>query len=130
VTLGRLLLAWLPVAAWFVASRHALVRVRSRLASPELAEPAGVEAILLGAALPVGLIESVVMTLIASLWFDSLGHGGWWLLFALIGLVHTLPPFVHHYWLFRRAGRVQVVGFLLDTTRYVVAGGLFAWRLG
>ncbi|MGH7568581.1 MAG: hypothetical protein ACREL9_06365 [Gemmatimonadales bacterium] len=130
MTLGRLIVAWLPVAAWLAASRYALMRGRLRLVPPEPPEPASAEALLVRAALPVGFAESIVVTLLAALWFDSLGHGGWWLLFALIGLVHTLPPLVHQYWLSRRAARAQVVGFLLDTARYVVAGGLLAWLLG
>jgi len=32
-------------------------------------------------------IEALLFTLIAGLWFASLGHGGWWLLFGLIGLL-------------------------------------------
>lgn len=30
-------------------------------------------------------IEALIFTLVAGLWFASLGHGGWWLLFGLIG---------------------------------------------
>lgn len=32
-------------------------------------------------------IEAPLLALIAGLWFASLGHGGWWLLFGLIGLL-------------------------------------------
>lgn len=32
-------------------------------------------------------IEALLLTLVAGLWFASLGHGGWWLLFGLIGLL-------------------------------------------
>jgi len=32
-------------------------------------------------------IEALLFALIAGLWFASLGHGGWWLLFGLIGLL-------------------------------------------
>ncbi|HQR17305.1 MAG TPA: hypothetical protein PK948_02985 [Gemmatimonadales bacterium] len=32
-------------------------------------------------------IEALLFTLIAGLWFASLGHGGWWLLFGLVGLL-------------------------------------------
>ena len=130
MSLGRLILAWLAVAAWFAASRYALVRVRMRLASNELQQPDLAEAVFTRAALPVGLAEAVVVTLLASLWFDSLGHGGWWLLFALVGLVQTVPTLVHHNSLFRRVGRAQLVRFVFDTLRYVVAGGILAWRLG
>lgn len=32
-------------------------------------------------------IEALLFSLIAGLWFASLGHGGWWLLFGLIGML-------------------------------------------
>lgn len=32
-------------------------------------------------------IEALLFALIAGLWFASLGHGGWWLVFGLIGLL-------------------------------------------
>ncbi|HMU61816.1 MAG TPA: hypothetical protein PKA66_08545 [Gemmatimonadales bacterium] len=32
-------------------------------------------------------IEALLFTLVAGLWFASLGHGGWWLLFGLLGLL-------------------------------------------
>jgi hypothetical protein len=32
-----------------------------------------------------------VLTLFASLWFDSLGAGGWWLPFALLGVLVAFP---------------------------------------
>jgi hypothetical protein len=123
VTLGRLLLAWLPVAAlfafappvgypWNVAPERALVWSFNRW--------------------EIGwrLVEAGVVTLFASLWFDSLGAGGWWLLFFLVGLLvafprrlvmwqHVEPPRRRH----------LVVHAWLDVARYVAAGGVLAWRL-
>src|SRR5512134_3637008 len=32
-------------------------------------------------------IEALLLALIAGLWFGSLGHGGWMLLFGLVGLL-------------------------------------------
>ena len=103
MTLGRLALAWLPVALWFlgvdwVVHRNSTppVRPNYRLA-----------------------IEAALLTLFASLWFDSLGGGGWWLLFLLIGgIAAGLPR--------RPAWRAA----LIDVGRYLVAGGILAWRLG
>jgi hypothetical protein len=54
-------------------------------------------------------IEALLFTLIAGLWFASLGHGGWWLVFGLMGLLvewagwmrvanmddSPFPPLVH-----------------------------------
>jgi len=69
------------------------------------------------------LLEAVVLTLLGSLCFDSLGSGGWWLLFLLIGLLAAYPV------RWSEPNRDLVVG-LMDTARYVVAGAILAWRLG
>jgi hypothetical protein len=114
VTLGRLLLAWVPVALWFLAAEWAGRRITEGGAGGEG-----------GRVRAAGwtLAEAGVVTLFASLWFDSLGSGGWWLLFALVGLLvafraSTLP---------RRTALLLAV---TDTVRYVGAGALLAWRLG
>lgn len=106
MTLPRLVLAWLPVAVWFLFVGWAVPRLR------------------LGAQLPTRawiaatLGESLVITLVASLWFDSLGSGGWWLLFALFGLLAAGLP-----------SRPGLTAVLVTVVRYVGAGGLLAWRL-
>ncbi len=110
MTLGRLVLAWLPVAVWLVATGHGL----------EAWLP--VEAVAPRAATAAALAESVVLTLLASLWFDSLGHGGWWLIFLLLGLLQALPGLV-----LRRHGVRRLVAAV---ARYVLAGAILAWRLG
>jgi len=108
MTLGRLLLAWLPVATWFAAFGWAAHRWIGIAASPALSHG--------GLAWTVG--EALLVTLFGSLWFDSLGHGGWWLLFGLVGLLVARLP--------------TAPGFLtlaLSTLRYLGAGALLAWRL-
>jgi hypothetical protein len=125
LTLGRLVLAWLPVAALFAAT-------------PPIGYPWAGEPVEKGFFVwsfnrwEIGwrLAEAGVVTLFASLWFDSLGAGGWWLLFFLVGLLvafprrlvmwrHVEPPRRRH--LLAHAG--------LDVARYVTAGALLAWRL-
>ncbi len=123
MTLTRLVLAWLPVAAWFV-----------------VAPPIGQRADPLsggryfvwsysrwGVAGRLG--EAIGLTLLASLWFDSLGSGGWWLVFLLVGL---LAAYGGGRWrlLESVSDRKQalIVG-LMDTARYIVAGAILAWRL-
>lgn len=64
-------------------------------------------------------VEALVLTMIASLWFDSLGHGGWWLLFGLFGLLATSLP-----------GRPPFIALALSILRYVAAGAILAWRFG
>ena len=100
MTLGRLVLAWAVVALWFVAVTWVTEHRRNLTGSGG---------------------EALILTLIASLWFDSLGHGGWWLLFLLLGALAAFPA--------RLRERAVLLG-LVDAGRYVGAGALLAWRLG
>jgi hypothetical protein len=109
VTLDRLALAWLPVALWFWAAGFPARRLDAPAAAPTPRPPV---------ARP--LVESAVLTLFASLWFDSLGHGGWYLLFPLVGTLVALA---------RRAPGRALSFFLFDVARYAAAGALLAWRL-
>ena len=124
MTLTRLVFAWLPVAVWFVVA-------------PPLGDRGD------GAAggkyfvwtydrwIVTGrLLEAVLVTLLGSLWFDSLGSGGWWLLFLLIGLLAAYPARWRR--LAPGAGdrRRELLVGVMDTARYVVAGAILAWRLG
>ena len=126
MTLGRLVLAWVPVAGWFVVATHALP-----LLVAAVSKPAGQQGMWVAVALPLltwRLVEAGLLTLFASLWFDSLGGGGWWLLFLLIGALATIP----RWW---PAGaelprRARAAGACADLARYVVAGAILAWRLG
>ena len=124
MTLGRLVFAWLSVAALFVlapplgyrwdvpADNRFIVWCFSRW--------------------EIGwrLAEAGVVTLFASLWFDSLGSGGWGLLFLLLGLLVAFPRRLvmwQHVEALRR--RHLLIHALLDVARYIVAGALLAWRL-
>jgi len=110
VTLERLLVAWIAVAAWFEIATFVTTYVVNRLAIPPAAS-----------VYTRPLVEALLLTLIASLWFDSLGSGGWWLLFLLIGALVTSPK-----WFAARPGLADIV---FDLARYVIAGALLAWRL-
>ena len=113
MTLSRLVLAWLLVAVEF-----ALV---DGLAS-------GVWAFTKWGAVWRAL-EAATVTLLASLWFASLGHGGWWLLFALLGLCVALARFPGAAPDMPRR-RDAIVTTVRDVARYVLAGAILAWRLG
>jgi hypothetical protein len=116
VTLGRLILAWAPVALWFVAVAWVSERWRDAGLLPQRLTRAGVEA---------GLV-----TLLASLWFDSLGHGGWWLIFLLVGALAGLPGRLRERESTGAPLRHGMLLGLLDAARYLAAGGILAWRLG
>ena len=125
MSLGRLLLAWLPVAALFV------------LAPPIGDRGDGV----VGKGYFVWsysrwevwwrLVEAAVVVLFGSLWFDTLGAGGWGVLFFLVGLLVAFPRrLVMWQYVGPPRRRALLVHAGLDVARYVAAGGLLAWRLG
>src|SRR2546427_1902157 len=64
---------------------------------------------------------------LASLWFDSLGHGGWWLLFSLVGLIVSFARLQGATTWQRREALIHATR---DVVRYVLAGAILAWRLG
>ena len=125
MTFGRLIVAWLPVAALFAIApplgyRWDLPSEKQRpLVWNYNRWECGWRA-----------VEAAILTLFASLWFDSLGSGGWWLLFLLLGLLVAFPRRLvmwQHVEPLRR--RHLLAHACLDVSRYVIAGGLLAWRL-
>lgn len=112
MTLTRLALAWLPVALAFMA-------VEAMATVPRWA--------LTKRGAMWRCAEAAVVTLFASLWFDSLGHGGWWLLFLLVGLMVSLARAPDPSAPGRREALTRAAR---DTARYVLAGAILAWRLG
>ena len=113
MTLGTLALAWLAAGALFLAWARLLGG--HRLARP---------------AVLVLLAEAAVLTLLAGLWFGSLGHGGWWLVFLLLGtLVGGAERGLRAAVTASPAGP-EVKALALAVTRYLAAGALLAWFLG
>ena len=125
VTLGRLVLAWIVVAAWFGVATVATIFVMVRVVSSHNA--VGYIG-LVSTYTKQRLLEAAVVTLIASLWFDSLGSGEWGLLFLLFGLLVSSPK-----WFppapFAVTTRVRFAEIACDVARYAGAGALLAWRL-
>lgn len=109
----RLLLAWALVAALLVLWHEAGRRLTP---SPPP----------LRAALPSLAIEALLLTLFAGLWFASLGHGGWVLLFALVGALMELPPRLRDH----APRHLPWVAVLGGIARVTLAGGVLAWQLG
>lgn len=106
-----LVLAILPVAALFAGACF--------LAHRRLTRPA----------LLVALGEAVVLTLLAALWFGSLGHGGWILVFGLLGVLVSGAERGLRLALLRSAQGPELAGFLIGVARYLAAGALLSWRL-
>ena len=124
MTLGRLLLAWLPVAALFAVAPPIGYRWDMVVGNGFLVWSFN--------RWEIGwrLAEAAVVTLFASLWFDSLGAGSSWLLFFLVGLLVAFPRRLvmwQHVEPQRRRHLLAHAG--LDVARYVAAGALLAWRL-
>lgn len=113
MSLGKLLLGFAPVAVlflivgWLAAGRR-----------------------LSGAAALVTLAEALVLTLFAALWFGSLGHGGWLLVFLLVGLLAHGADRGLRSALLRSPWGPELRQLGLGLLKYLAAGALLAWRLG
>lgn len=125
MTLGRLALAWLVVAIWFEIAAYVTHYIVTKLVIPPDAP--------VYTGIPTHLVkrravEAALVSLIASLWFDSIGSGESWLLFLLIGALVTSPA-----WFLSGPDPIPKRAIVADTIcnllRYVVAGALLAWRL-
>ena len=122
MTLARLALAWVPVGAWFLVAGW----VGRRTISGVLAAAAGARG--WGAVWTVA--EAGVVTLFASLWFDTLGNGEWWVLFTLVGLLVAFPTRLTLLVASEQPRRPALALAVVDVARYVGAGAILAWRLG
>ena len=122
------------VAVVFVAMGAASVRGESGawgLGARDLAPPTG--PLSWGKAARVAWLpataEALLLTLLAALWFGSLGHGGWVLVFLLLGaLSGGSDRWLRHRLLATPAGpevRLLAAGLL----KYLLAGGLCVWLL-
>jgi hypothetical protein len=103
VSLGRIALAWAVVAAWLFAWGA----VERRLARPVPRPKRGEKP--LAAWWVAG--EALLLTLLAALWFGSLGAGMGWLVFLLVGALAEWPvrsPFEA-----ARVARVLAAGLVL-----------------
>jgi len=106
MSLSRLVVGWVAVVVWLflwdlVGSRLGTMRGDGKLRR-----------------FRVHLGEALLLTLFGALWFGSLGAGGWWLVFGLLGALREWP------------GSASTGASLLRVVRTLVAGGLLAWRLG
>jgi hypothetical protein len=105
MALSRLFGGWIAVVAWLLLWELA----GSRLGSVRGDGKLRLARVYLG--------EALLLTLLGALWFGSLGAGGWWLVFGLVGALREWP------------GSISTGVSLLRVVRTLVAGGLLAWRL-
>ena len=125
MSLGRLLLAWLPVAALFVVAPPIGDRWEGLVGQGYFVWSYSRWEVWWR------LVEAAVVVLFGSLWFDTLGAGGWGVLFFLVGLLVAFPRrLVMWQYVGPPRRRALLIHAGLDVARYVAAGGLLAWRLG
>jgi hypothetical protein len=108
VALSRLVLAWLGVLALFLLAEAVLGR------RPVVWKSAA---------------QSLLLTLLGSLWFASLGTGAWWLIFLLMGGLMELSAAAEGKRAKQRDWR-DLAAHTLGVARVVAAGGWLAWQLG
>ncbi len=73
--------------------------------------------------------RALALTLLAALWFGSLGHGGWLLIFLLLGaLVAGADRWARHR-LLGTSSRQDLGWFAVGLLKYLIAGLICAWRL-
>lgn len=116
--LTALALGWAAVTAWYLAWAAGARRWQG--------EPGPAPAGWIDPDWRLYMVESALLTLLAALWFGSLGRGGWVLLFSLIGATSE--------WAIHARGSGRPVGWpgarrLAGVARTVVAGGLLRWIL-
>ena len=107
MSLFRLSLAAVAVAAWFAGWAWGEGRITGGVSAAirYLRE----------------LAEAALLTAFAALWFGSLGHGGWWLLFAVLGCLVEGPVRARHQ-VDGAPGSMAWRACLLGTLRFVGAG--------
>ncbi|MGH7528005.1 MAG: hypothetical protein ACREMX_15030 [Gemmatimonadales bacterium] len=117
MALSRVLAAWVVVAGWFLIWEAVARQIGRRPTRTFLSGPLWI---------PLG--QALLVTLLGTLWFGSLGAGAWWLVFALVGGIAEWPSSAGDRRPWRTTPRAVAAGSL-RVARIVVAGGLLAWRL-
>lgn len=72
--------------------------------------------------------EALLLTLLAALWFGSLGYGGWVLVFLLLGTLGGGDRWLRHRVLATPAAS-ELRLFAANLLKYLLAGWLCAWCL-
>lgn len=137
MSLTAIVEAFVLVAALFIATGLLTARWTTRdpgsgIRGPGTATsgpgPPGPDPGLLSRVWPGATFEALILTLVAALWFGSLGHGGWGILFLLLG---ALPA--GDRWLRRALAGAPADGearaFVASLLKYLVAGLGCAWLL-
>lgn len=119
MTLLRLALGWAAVSLWFFLFEL----IEQKLVGPR---PAAAR---LRAGWKVYVADALLLTLFAGLWFASLGHGGWVLLFLMVGLLMEGPARFRDGSGIIDLSRKGILRLAVGLVRIVAAGGILAWLL-
>ena len=124
---GMVALVFIAVGAAAVRWAGGVWGAKVRGSSPPTTPPAWGAA--LRVAWPPAAAEALGIVLLAALWFGSLGHGGWLLVFLLVGALATgADRWVRHR-LLGSPAPLELKLFALGLLKYALAGWLCAWRL-
>jgi hypothetical protein len=118
VAFTRIALGWAVVVAWLSLWELLARRLEAGVAAKGRPPVA--------AWVTVG--EALWLTLLAGLWFASLGHGGWARLFLLLGLSTEWTARLHGGPRALSPGQRAVL-LAVGVTRTVISGGLLTWIL-
>ena len=120
MALADVVVAWLLVGALFVAWEAVSARLdRTGNAGGWLRAP-----------IRIYIAEALFVTLLGTLWFASLGSGGWLLVFALLGVLMEWPGPVRHGLRTSDGSRRALYRVATGVTRIVAAGALLWWWVG
>jgi hypothetical protein len=137
MSLTTIIEAFVLVAILFIATGLLTARWAIRGPGPGTRDPGSAAAGpgprtpgpgLLRHVLPGATLEALILTLVAALWFGSLGHGGWVILFLLLGALPAGDRWV------RRAlagapARGESRAFVASLLKYLLAGLVCVWLL-
>lgn len=126
-------IAFVLVAVVFVTSSVMTLRWTTRDAGSGARAPDPGSRTTIGAAFRIvwlpATAEALFLTLLAALWFGSLGHGGWVVLFLLLGAIAGGGDRWAHSRLRGAPAGAEVQLFVASLLKYLLAGVLCAWCL-
>lgn len=120
MALPDVLVAWILVAGLFIGWEVVSTRLdRAGNAGGWLRAPARIY-----------IAEALFVTLLGTLWFASLGSGGWPLVFALLGILMEWPGPVRHGLRAADGSRRALYRVATGVARVLAAGALLWWWVG
>ncbi len=120
MALTDVLAAWGLVSLWLVAWEAAAARL----------DRAGNAGGWLRAPVRVYVLEALLVTLLGTLWFASIGSGGWPIVFGFVGLLMEWPGPLRH-GLRAQDGSGRALGRVVSgTARVIGAGAILWWWIG